>query len=150
MEASGMSVNLSPEDKRTVFGAVDPEAYEAEAASRWGDSDAYQTSQRRTSTYRKQDWQDMKRDLQDVEALFAGLLGSGVPADADDATTAAEAHRQHISRWFYECSPQTHVGLAQMYVADPRLTTHYERRAPGLAQYVHDAILANAAGAGAG
>jgi MerR family transcriptional regulator, thiopeptide resistance regulator len=31
------------------------------------------------------------------------------------------------------------------YLADPRFTAHYEQRAPGLAQYVHDAILANAA-----
>jgi hypothetical protein len=32
-----------------------------------------------------------------------------------------------------------------MYVADPRFTKTYEDVAPGLAQYVHDAITANAA-----
>ncbi len=32
-----------------------------------------------------------------------------------------------------------------MYVADPRFTKLYEDVAPGLAQYVHDAIVANAA-----
>jgi hypothetical protein len=31
-----------------------------------------------------------------------------------------------------------------MYLADPRFTQHYEDVAPGLAQYVHDAIHANA------
>src|SRR6266581_2439755 len=35
-------------------------------------------------------------------------------------------------------------GLAQMYVADPRFTKLYEDIAPGLAQYLHDAIVANA------
>ncbi len=39
-----------------------------------------------------------------------------------------------------------HSGLADMYVADERFTAHYERRAPGLARYVHDAVKANAAG----
>jgi hypothetical protein len=29
-------------------------------------------------------------------------------------------------------------------VADPRFTANYEKVAPGLAQYVHDAIVANA------
>ena len=38
--------------------------------------------------------------------------------------------------------PEMHRLLAQMYVTDPGFTEHYERRAPGLAKYVHDAILA--------
>jgi hypothetical protein len=38
-----------------------------------------------------------------------------------------------------------HVGLAEMYLADPRFTETYEKIAPGLAQYLHDAIKANAA-----
>jgi len=38
-----------------------------------------------------------------------------------------------------------HTGLAEMYVADPRFAANHERVAAGLAQYVHDAILANAA-----
>ena len=38
-----------------------------------------------------------------------------------------------------------HVGLAEMYIMDPRFTANYEKVAPGLAQYMHDAILANAA-----
>lgn len=32
-----------------------------------------------------------------------------------------------------------------MYLADPRFTATYEAMAPGTAQYLHDAILANAA-----
>ena len=31
-----------------------------------------------------------------------------------------------------------------MYLADPRFTATYEKIAPGLAQYLHDAIKANA------
>jgi DNA-binding transcriptional MerR regulator len=58
----------------------------------------------------------------------------------------AERHRAQISRWFYECAPQMHRGLAELYIADDRFAQHYERRAPGLAAYVHDAILANADG----
>ncbi len=38
-----------------------------------------------------------------------------------------------------------HVGLAEMYLADPRFTATYEKMAAGLAQYLHDAIKANAA-----
>ena len=50
-----------------------------------------------------------------------------------------------INDAFYDCSYQMHVGLAEMYLADPRFTATYEKIAPGLAQYLHDAIKANAA-----
>jgi hypothetical protein len=58
---------------------------------------------------------------------------------------AAEAHRRQIDTAFYPCSHEMHTGLAEMYVADPRFSATYEAIAPGMARYVHDAILANAA-----
>jgi hypothetical protein len=56
----------------------------------------------------------------------------------------AEEHRLQIDRRFYPCSYQMHVGLGTMYVADPRFARHYDDFRPGLAQYVCDAIQANA------
>ena len=41
-----------------------------------------------------------------------------------------------------------HRGLAEMYVADPGFAAHYDERAPGLAIYVHDAIVASTATTG--
>jgi hypothetical protein len=57
---------------------------------------------------------------------------------------AAAAHRQHISRWFYECPAEAHADLADLYVTDPRFAAYYEHLEPGLARYVHDAIVAEA------
>ena len=57
----------------------------------------------------------------------------------------AEEHRQHISRWFYDCSYDVHRGLADLYVTDERFAANYERHAVGLTQFIHDAIHANAA-----
>ena len=61
------------------------------------------------------------------------------------AMDVAEEARQQISRYFYECSPEMHAALGRMYVEDERFTAHYERIAPGLAQYVSTAVQANAA-----
>ena len=72
-------------------------------------------------------------------------MQAGQAADSVDAMDAAEAARQQITSAFYPCSLEMHVNLAEMYIADPRFTATYERIAPGMAQYVHDAILANAA-----
>ena len=125
----------------------------AEVRERWGGTDAYAESSRRTAGYSAADWAAMQAEAEEVEQAFAALLDAGVPAEDPRAMDAAEAHRAHLDRWFYPCSHEMHAGLADMYVADERFAAHYERRRAGLAGYVRDAVLANglrAVGAGEG
>jgi MerR family transcriptional regulator, thiopeptide resistance regulator len=145
MEAQQMGISLTPEERFEIFGEHDPEQYEAEVEERWGDTDAYRQSQRRTAAYTKEDWLRIKAEAADVERRFAEAMAAGVPADDARAMDIAEEHRQHIGRWFYDCPPAMHAGLGRMYVEDERFTAHYERLAPGLAQYVSTAVQANAA-----
>jgi DNA-binding transcriptional MerR regulator len=145
MEAHTMGISLTPEERFEVFGDTDPSQYEAEVEERWGQTDAYAQSRRKTSTYTKDDWLRIKDESADVERRFAEALRSGAAADSEQAMDVAEEHRQHISRWFYDCPPEMHAGLGRMYVEDERFTAHYEEIAPGLAQYVSTAVQANAA-----
>jgi MerR family transcriptional regulator, thiopeptide resistance regulator len=145
MEARQMGISLTPEERFELFGDWLPEEYEAEAEERWGDTEAWAQSQRRTRSYTKEDWVRIKAEGDDVERRFAEALRSGVPADSERAMDVAEEHRQQISRNFYDCPPEMHAGLGRMYVEDERFTAHYEQRAPGLAQYVSTAVQANAA-----
>jgi DNA-binding transcriptional MerR regulator len=149
MEARQMGIRLTPEERFEVFGEHDPERYEAEVQERWGETDAYAESARRTSGYSKQDWLRIKAEGEDVERRFAEALRDGIPADSVRAMDLAEEHRQQISRNFYDCPPGMHAGLGRMYVEDERFAAHYERVAPGLARYVSDAVQANAARQGA-
>jgi hypothetical protein len=61
-----------------------------------------------------------------------------------EARAAAAMHRAAISRWYYPCSVEMQLGLAEMYLADARFTAFYDARLPGLARYVHDAIMESA------
>jgi DNA-binding transcriptional MerR regulator len=149
MEARAMGMSLTPEEKFEVFGEFDPDQYEEEVQERWGETDAYAQSKRRTSSYTKEDWVRIKEEGDAVERRFAEALRSGVPADSEQAMDIAEEHRQQISRNFYDCPPGMHAGLGRMYVEDERFTAHYENRAAGLAQYVSTAVQANAARQGA-
>jgi MerR family transcriptional regulator, thiopeptide resistance regulator len=143
MEAYMSGMRLTPEERFEVFGEHDPEQYADEARERWGETDAYRTSQQRAATYSKDDWQRIKAEAEAVLDRFAAAQAAAMPADSKEAMDAAREHRAHITRWFYECTPEIHRGLAEMYVQDERFTRHYEDRAPGLAQYVHDAIMAD-------
>ena len=120
--------------------------YADEARERWGETDAYRESGRRVAGYSGADWERIHAEAESIEAGFADALGSGLPADGPEGMALARRHRAHIDRWYYPCSLAMHAMLAQMYVADPRFTSHYDDRVPGLAQYVHDAIAAAASG----
>jgi DNA-binding transcriptional MerR regulator len=145
MEAQAMGISLTPEERFEVFGEHDPAQYEAEVEERWGDTDAYAESKRKTAAYAKDDWVRIKAEMEDLGNRWVAVMRSGAAPESVEAMDVAEANRQHISRNFYECSPEMHAGLGRMYVEDPRFTATYEAMAPGLAQYVSTAVQANAA-----
>jgi DNA-binding transcriptional MerR regulator len=120
------------------------DAFEAEAKDRWGDTPAYQESKRRTSRYGKKEWAQIKAESEVLQSELAAAMNGGVkPTDAK-AMALAERHRQHISKWFYDCSYAIHRGLAEMYVADERFTQNIDKTHKGLAAFQRAAILANA------
>lgn len=145
MEARRMGVQLTPEEKFEIFGEDYKEEWEQEAEQRWGDTEAWAESQRRTGAYGKADWERIQAEMTALNGRLAAAVEAGEPADGTLAMDLAEEHRQHICQNFYDCTFTIHRGLAGLYVGDPRWTDSYEKIAPGLAQWLHDAILANAA-----
>jgi DNA-binding transcriptional MerR regulator len=144
MEAMTMDIPLTPEERLEVFGEFRPEDYAEEAEQRWGGTEAYRQSQRRVASYEKEDWQQLKAEEEEVRARLAAAFEAGLAPDSEEAMAAAEAHRQHISRWFYECGYEIHRGLTDMYVNDERFRSNYDATAPGLARFIREAAHANA------
>lgn len=133
---------MKPEE---MFEGFDPAKYEDEATAKWGQTEAFAESKRRTSRYTKDDWAKLKAEADaNVEAL-ARAMDEGVAPTEARAMDLAEQHRLHLERWFYPCPTTFHVELGEMYVADPRFTANYDRIREGLAAYLRDAIQANAA-----
>ena len=129
---------MSNEEMLGVFGDFDPAAYQDEVAERWGDSDAYRQSARRTASYSKADWEAIRSEADRIYQAFAELMQAGTPAP--EAAELVDEHRDHISRWFYHCTPEIHAGLGQMYLADARFTATFDATAEGLAAYLAEAI----------
>ena len=70
MEARSMGISLTPEERFELFGDDYPEEYEAEAEERWGETEAWAQSQRRTSAYTKEDWVRIKAEARRHRAPF--------------------------------------------------------------------------------
>ncbi len=116
--------------------------YEEEARDRWGDTDAYKQSTSRTSKYTKDDFAAAKVDQEAATEKFVIAFGNSYAVTSAQAQEAVVAHRAAISKWFYECSVEMQKNLAVMYIEDHRFKAYYDGRVRGLAQYVHDSIMA--------
>lgn len=134
--------DMKADDVKQLFDGFDPAQYEDEVKERWGETDAYKESARRTKKYGKAEWEQIRAEGEAIYARLAELMREGAAADDARCRGVAEAHRAHIDRWFYPCSKQMHAGLAELYVGDPRFTANLDKVAPGFAQYLHDAIVA--------
>jgi len=127
-----------------VFGGFNPHEFEPEVRKRWGDTEAYRQSHERARQYGKADWQRIKAEVEEINEAFVQALDSGAEPTSTPVTAIAERHRQHIGRWFYECEPEMHRGLGELFVQDERFAATWESLRPGLAEYVSAAFIANA------
>jgi len=137
-------IAMTADEMFEVFGDFDPTEYEAEVKERWGDTDAYRESARRTKRYTKDDWTAIKAEGEPIVTGLAAAFRAGTPSDDPSVIDLADAHRLQIDRWFYPCSREMHAALGEMYVADPRFTAYWDQFEAGLAGYIRDAFAANA------
>jgi DNA-binding transcriptional MerR regulator len=142
MNAHQEGIQLTAEEQVEIFGTTAfSEVYAAEAEERWGDTDAWKQSQRRVSKFTKQDWLDIKAEGDALLADLAQAKRDGVKPGSAEANELAARHRASIER-FYDCGDEMHRNLVEMYLADERFTRYYDDVEPGLAQFVHDIVVA--------
>lgn len=145
LEKAMTNTPMTDDDMRELFGDGFDD-YQAEAEQKWGETAEWKESQRRAKSYGKDDWIRIKAEGEAVEQALADAFRGGLSPGSEEAMNAAEKHRLHVNRWFYDCPPAFHRNLGDMYVTDPRYVATYDESfgLPGLAAYCRDAIHANA------
>ena len=135
---------MEPIDRKDLFDGFDPAEHEEEVRRRWGDTDAYRESARRTQRYTRADWERLKAEGDAVYRDAAAAQAAGQPADSVAVMDIAERHRLAIDRWFYPCGEALHVELAAGYEADERFARSIDRFGERLTPFLCAAIRANA------
>ena len=132
-------------DKKEMFKAFDlteleehKAKYAEETKRKYGNTEAYKESQQKTSEYTAKDWAAIQAKREKIYKKMMDAMDRG-PADAV-VQEAVEAWRQHITEYFYECTPETLRGLGDLYVSDERFTANIDKYKPGLAKFLRDAI----------
>lgn len=114
--------------------------YEDEAKERWGETQAYQTSQQRTGKYSKQQWQEILQKQDENMKKLAGYMNQGLMPESDEVQVLVDQNRQWIDQYFYPCSKEMMGNLGELYMTDERFKATYEKISAGLTEYYCKAI----------
>ena len=113
--------------------------YGAEVRAKYGDAAMDQANQAVLSLTlaQYQEWNDLGRAIQQrlEEAVQGGLSPAG-----EVGRTIVDLHRRWLTLSGTPYDPAKHRGIAALYVADPRFTAYYDRRVPGCARFLQDAV----------
>ena len=114
--------------------------YAKEVRERWGDTEAYKESERRTANYNLADRNDLSAGMDAIMAGFAKLKGKGVAPHEETARMQVEKLKRFITDRMYTCTDEILAGLGQMYVADERFTKSIDKHCEGTAEYISECI----------
>ena len=134
---------LSLAETVEIWGTDWDPVYLAEAQAKWGDTEEWAESARRKARMTRADWEQAHSETVALETALAEAMHSGVEPGSPEANALARWHRKDLNRWF-EVSTSKQVVIARSYVADERYARYYDKRAPGLAAWLKDVIVAGA------
>jgi DNA-binding transcriptional MerR regulator len=132
-------------DPTQIFAGFEPSAHEAEAEQRWGGTESYRESARRTKGYTEEDWRRFAAEQAAIYGDLAAAQRAGKAPTVEAVRALVERHRLALERWFYPCSVERHAALADLYEADPRFAQNIDHYAQGLTAFLVAAIRHNLA-----
>lgn len=123
------------------FSRAAAERWEAEAAARWGGGRAYGESRRRLKALGQEGFRRLRARGEGLEAEFAALYHSGAAPADPEARELAGRWAAYVNE-YYAAGPSEIAGLGRLYAEHPEFRERYEAMAPGLADWLRDALAA--------
>jgi len=140
LQASEGGTPMEPKEMFEGFGQRMVEENEAkygkEIREKYGD-EAVDRSNAIVAGMDRAEFEALQREGDEIHARLAALMDGG--PDAPEAAEAIERFAAHVRR-FGTYTDAALVGLGEMYVEDARFKAFYEDIAPGLAEFVRDAL----------
>nr|WP_269151740.1 MerR family transcriptional regulator [Sutcliffiella horikoshii] len=136
------SITMSDKEKFEAFkqNMIDENEneYGEEVRAKYG-HDTMDKSNAKLKGMSKNQYEQGEKLGEEVLVVLNEAFQTGDPA-GDLAQKAADLHRQWLGLYWDSYSKEAHAGLAQMYVDDERFTAFYDKKQPGTAEFLRDAI----------
>ena len=135
-------IMMSNEEKFEGFGEQLVEAnekkYGEEIRAKYGD-DAVRSANAKIKGMSKKQYAEVEALSAEVNEALRVAFESGDPA-GELAQKACTLHKEWLCYFWDGYTKEAHVGVAQMYVDDPRFMAYYDRIAIGCAVFLRDAV----------
>lgn len=113
--------------------------YGAEIRAKYGDS-AINESNGKIKGMTQEQYTELEELTQQINSTLKAAYEEGNPA-GELAQKVCELHKRWLGFYWNQYSKEAHLGLAQMYVEDPRFTKYYdENAAKGSAAFLLEAM----------
>ncbi len=113
--------------------------YGKEIREKYG-NDAVSRSNKKLKNMTQEQYEEITKLGNEVLETLHEAFQTGDPA-GELAQKTADLHRQWLSFYWDDYSKEAHAGVAQMYVDDERFRAYYDKKQPGTAEFLRDAIL---------
>ena len=124
--------------KRAV--AHNEEVYGAEIRAKYGDQEVDEANAAVMNLTQAQykEWTDLGREIQEQLEVAAQ---TGLSPESETGKELCALHRQWLTLTGNRYDPAKHRGIAELYVMDERFTAYYDKRLPGCARFLRDAVV---------
>jgi DNA-binding transcriptional MerR regulator len=112
--------------------------YGKEIREKYGD-EAVERSNAKVSGMTKKQYEEAQKLSEELNDMLRVAVEMGDPA-SELAQKVCEKHKQWLCYYWGTYSKEAHLGVAQMYVDDPRFTEYYDKIAEGAALFLRDAL----------
>lgn len=114
--------------------------YADEVKQRWGNTDAYKESQKKSSSMSADEKQKATDGLESIMAEFSAVMKDGFSPESTEAQALCKKLQSHITDNFYTCTKEILKGLGEMYVLDERFKENIDKNGEGTAEFIRSAI----------
>lgn len=112
--------------------------YGKEVSDKYGDEAVERSNQKIKGMSQAQYEKATKLGEEVLETLYTAFQTNDPSSNL--AQKAAELHRQWLSLYWDTYTKEAHAGVAQMYVDDERFQAYYDKKQPGAAAFLRDAV----------
>lgn len=112
--------------------------HQEETKKIYGEEDSYKESEKRYSKYTQEQKSEIFSKGQQIFLNISNLVQED--PSSDEVQELIQEWRDHITKYFYECTTPILKGLGQMYVQDNRFKENINKIKPGLAEFLNKSI----------
>ncbi|MGX9757315.1 MerR family transcriptional regulator [Clostridioides difficile] len=113
--------------------------YGTEVREKYGE-DVINQSNKKFRNMSKKDYEDWQNLSTEIIRKLKKAFETG-DASNELSQEVARLHHKWLSYTWNTYSKEAHAALAEMYIADERFTSYYDKEQPGLAKFLRDSIV---------